>query len=238
MQITLIHQASAGKGGPDKEALLQMLREAGHEVFYQSAKDEKWDEALARPTELVVAAGGDGTVGRVARRLAGSGTPFTALPLGTANNIARSLGLLHLPLAQQPRHWADAQRIHLDIGNAHGPWGEEGFVEGMGLGLFAWMMPMADESEKLARITDPEEALAYALRMLRRRLEEHTPEQVQATLDGEDISGAYLMFEALNLPYIGPNLYLAPGAKPDDGQFDVVMIDKAHRAELLEGIID
>ena len=160
------------------------------------------------------------------------------MPLGTANNIARSLGLLHLPLAQQPHHWADAKHIHLDIGNAHGPWGEEGFVEGMGLGLFAWMMPMADESEKLARITDPEEALAYALRMLRRRLEEHTPEQVQATLDGEDISGAYLMFEALNLPYIGPNLYLAPGAKPDDGQFDVVMIDEAHRAELLEGIID
>ena len=244
MQITLIHNAGAGAGtsgqgsGPDQAALLAMLEAAGHTVFYQSAKDEDWAAALQRPTELVVVAGGDGTVGRVARRMAGTGLPLAALPMGTANNISRSLGLLDIKLEEHIAHWPDAARLKLDVGFAHGPWGEDHFIEGLGLGLFAWMMPKADESEKLAKITDPDEALSYALRMLRRRLEEHPPEFISATLDGVDISGEYLLFEAMNMPYIGPNLFLAPDARPDDGLLDVVMVDETHRAELIEGITD
>jgi len=108
----------------------------------------------------------------------------------------------------------------------------------MGLGLFAWMMPLADESPAMAAITDADEALSYALKMLRRLLEEHEPDRIRATLDGADISGDYLLFEAMNTPYIGPNLFLAPDAKPDDGLLDVVMVDEAHRNELLESIND
>jgi diacylglycerol kinase (ATP) len=50
-------------------------------------------EALleARP-DVVAAAGGDGTVAAAARTLAGQGISLAILPMGTANNIARSLG--------------------------------------------------------------------------------------------------------------------------------------------------
>jgi diacylglycerol kinase family enzyme len=239
MQITLIHNPGAGSGGtrPDRKALERLMQDAGHKVFYQSAKDDDWHEALKQPAELVVVAGGDGTVGRVARRLAGTGTAFTALPMGTANNISRSLGLIDHPIEAHPHHWEKARRMKLDVGLASGPWGEDHFLEAIGLGLFAWMMPMADESEKLATIHDPDEALSYALRMLRRRLEEHGTEYIKATLDGKDISGDYLLFEALNMPYVGPNLFLAPDAKPNDGLLDVVMVDEHHRAALLEALI-
>ena len=46
---------------------------------------------LESHADLVVAAGGDGTVATAARVLAGRKIPLAILPLGTANNIARSL---------------------------------------------------------------------------------------------------------------------------------------------------
>jgi diacylglycerol kinase family enzyme len=43
-----------------------------------------------------------------------------------------------------------------------------------------------------------------------------------------------VLLEALNLRYVGPNLHLAPGSQPGDGQFDVVLVTEAERARLLE----
>jgi len=237
MQITLIHNPGAGDGShPDQQELQGMIKAAGHDVFYQSARNEEWADALQRPADLVVVAGGDGTVARVARRLIGGNLPFTALPMGTANNISKSLGLLGKSTEEHIAGWQDARRIKLDVGAAHGPWGEDNFIEGIGLGLFAWMMPKADASEKMASIDDPDEAISYALKMLQRMLKEHQPEHIKATLDGRDISGNYLLFEAMNMPYVGPNLHLAPNADTGDGLFDVVAVTESHRAELLANL--
>jgi hypothetical protein len=47
---------------------------------------------------------------------------------------------------------------------------------------------------------------------------------VQATLDGNDVSGDYVVLEAMNTQFIGPNLFLAPGAHPGDGLLDLVTV--------------
>ena len=60
-----------------------------------SIKEEDWEKALSEPVDRVVIAGGDGTVSRLAPWLAGRKIPFCILPLGTANNCARSLGQMH-----------------------------------------------------------------------------------------------------------------------------------------------
>ncbi|HKT40280.1 MAG TPA: diacylglycerol kinase family protein [Ktedonobacterales bacterium] len=65
--------------------------------------------------DLAIAAGGDGTVGAVASHLAGSGLPLAILPLGTANDVARSL---HLPMdiAEACAAVAGATPMDIDVG--------------------------------------------------------------------------------------------------------------------------
>jgi diacylglycerol kinase family enzyme len=59
------------------------------------------------------------------------------------------------------------------------------------------------------------------------------PVEVNARLDGEDISGHYLLLEAVNLRYVGPNLHLVHDSQPGDGHFDVVMVTENERARLV-----
>jgi len=93
-----------------------MLRDEGYEVSYRST-DQDWKKALKRPGDLVVAAGDDGTIAKVARRLAHSGKPLTVMPLGTANNIGKTLGIAG-DAREFVRTWRDAAAEPFDLGMA------------------------------------------------------------------------------------------------------------------------
>ena len=209
--------------------LEKLLRDAGHAVRYQSAKEDGWKQALKKDADLVVVAGGDGTVGRVTRRMAGRGIPMALLPSGTANNIARTLGQIERSFEELVRGWDGARRVKLDVGIAKGPWGERNFVEGIGAGLFASLLGQSEIKQPKKAKQPVEDALAR----LKRLAAEIEPIEIAAKLDGEDISGSYLMLEALNLPYVGPNLHLAPDSAPGDGELEVVMVAEAERSRLV-----
>ena len=236
MRVTLIHNPSAGAQRATRDELVRLLESEGHEVRYQSAKDGAWAAALAEPADLVAVAGGDGTVARVAKRMGGAGRPLAPLPCGTANNIARALGMAEVPLEQVVRGWKDARRVKLDLGVASGPWGRRAFVEGIGAGLFACALPHVDESRTIDNIDRPDARVAYALQLLREDLRRCPPVSLRATLDGDDLSGEYVMLEALSLPYVGPNLHLAPDSRPGDGWLSVVLVGPAERARLTEDL--
>jgi len=232
MLVTLIHNPKAGDGKvPDAGALVELIRQAGHDVRYQSSKEEGWATALEAPTDLVTAAGGDGTVGRVARRMIGRGVAMTAISLGTANNICRSLGLTDLSIADQIAGWRTARRTPLDAGVAVGAWGRRYFIEGLGIGLFPSLMAKG-RREGPRRTADAQASVMSAVTSLRDYLRDQRAKRVRATLDGADISGEYLLFEVMNMQFVGPNLYLAPGGRPDDGLFDVVVVRRAQRKAL------
>ena len=59
---------------------------------------EQASEAVAAGVRRVVVAGGDGTLRQVAGAMAGSETPIGVMPIGTANIVARNLGLLRVSL--------------------------------------------------------------------------------------------------------------------------------------------
>ena len=234
MRVTLIHNPGAGKQGRnDAGGLVALLREAGHEVRYQSSKDDSWEQTLQEPADLVAVAGGDGTVSRVARHLAGRGIPVAALPAGTANNISRSLGLVERPFEELIRSWPQARRVKLDVGIAEGPWGTRQFVEGIGAGLFARMLATSGETIKRRKMR-PNEKVANALERLKRRAQRAKPLALKAWIDGDDISGEYLLLEAVNIPYVGSNLFLAPDSKPGDGHLEVVLVTEAERERLVK----
>lgn len=235
MRITLIHNPGAGasRRGSSEAELKKLLRRAGHRVRYQSSKEKGWRKALRKRADLVVVSSGDGTIARVARRMAGRETPIALLPAGTANNIARTLGQLERPYEELIAGWETARQRRLDVGTAMGPWGERHFLEGVGVGVFADLLARSEGKKSSKAIKKRKNAVELGMQRVREEVERCEPMDIVARLDGEDISGRYLMMEAVNLRYVGPNLHLAPDSTPGDGQFDVILVSEAERSRLL-----
>jgi diacylglycerol kinase family enzyme len=128
--------AQFGRANHTKKELMAALTNAGHQAIYESTKERDYKKVLKKPADAVLAAGGDGTVGKVGRELIDSGIPSGVLPLGTANNLARSLGFT----ASHEEIIAGLERGKkraFDIGLARGPWGKRYFFESAGGGLLA-----------------------------------------------------------------------------------------------------
>jgi diacylglycerol kinase (ATP) len=232
VRTTLVHNPGAGSQGKgDARKLEKLLSRAGHEVRYVSSKDGDWKRALKKSADLVVVAGGDGTVGRVIRRMVGCEAPVAVLPSGTANNFARTFGLLDRSFDELVHGWEAARRVKLDLGVAKGPWGERNFIEGVGAGLFANLLARPNKDAKNG---SPDSVVDRALRRLQDMAVHGEAVDVAAALDGKDISGRYILFEAINLRYVGPNMFLAPDGKPGDGRLDVVLVTEDERARLVE----
>ncbi len=230
MKVTLIHNPTAGAvGQPGARELCKLIRQCGHEVSYHSSKSKDWADALRVKSDVVAVAGGDGTVGRVLRRMVGRKSPVAVLPMGTANNFSRSVGIAGIPIEQHIAGWANARQVKVDAAEVSGPWEDTYCVEGVGVGLFAWVMPKASQDRTLSKMEKPKQAVAYAIKLLKQRLRNHPPKRVNATVDGKDVSGDYLLFEVLNTPFIGPNLYLSPHGHAADGLLDVVMVSEKER---------
>jgi diacylglycerol kinase (ATP) len=232
MRVTLMHNPRAG----DRlaaEHLTSMVRAAGYGVAYRSMTEPRGIEhALQDPGDLVVVAGGDGAVKAVAAELAGRGVPMAILPLGTANNVAKAFGILG-PARELIAGWAHAERRTVDLCVARAPWGGTRFIESVGGGVFARLIARAaaEVDENPAVWTGNE--IDRALQLLKQIVERHPAEAWRLALDGRDLSGEYLLVEAMNVGLIGPNVPLAPAADPGDGALDVVTVRAAERDALV-----
>jgi diacylglycerol kinase family enzyme len=233
VRATLVHNPKAGERTL-AAALMASLDEAGFEVTYQSSKSKNLDAALSAPGELVIVAGGDGTVAKVATAIPGRGIPLAILPVGTANNIARSLGLVGGP-SHIIAGLRTASPRRLDVAVGRGPWGERRFVEAAGVGLFARTLALLnDEDEPLASLFKEEPGFESTLRLLQHVIADYAARDWILALDGRDLSGRYVMVEAMNIRLIGPHLHLAADADPGDGLLDVVLVSEDQCGALLE----
>lgn len=228
MRMTLIYNPSAGDDGPDGRWLEALLEAHGHVVLARSVKEEGWEQLLSEPAELVVAAGGDGTIRKVFRELATSDVAVTILPIGSANNIARTLGLAEKPLDRLVAGLTEGARHPYDLGVASAPWGEAVVVESFGGGLFGEVISRAQRSDQGDNKVD------LGLQLLAETIEDSAPREWILDTDGTDRSGSFLAVEAMNIRETGPNVPVAPEADPADGVFDLVRIRPEDREPLLE----
>src|SRR4030095_3315133 len=236
MRITLIHNPKAGDAEHGEKQLMAALVKAGHHTTYQSTKEPGFKKALKQPTDLVLAAGGDGTAAKVAFRLIDSGIPLSVLPLGTANNLARALGFIASPEEIIARLEGGKKQL-FDVGLATGPWGERYFFEGVGGGLLADYVRAAKKEEKQngkAEKLSKEQRMARHGALLRRMLHDYPVRQWTIEIARKGISRRYILWEAMNIRSVGPALYLASQAATRDGQLDFICARETDRSLLLD----
>ena len=226
MRVALLHNESSGSEDHTARDLMEMLERAGHEVLAVVTRLGELTRLLQDDRcDLVVVAGGDGTVGRTACALANWGVPLSIFPLGTANNTALSLGL---PAAAKraAKSWHAGSRIPYDLGLISDGTCRVRFAEAVGWGLFAQVITEA-------KLHGPEPTVMRKLKRDRkhfRKLAETAPAtEYEVSVDGRDLSGRYVLLEVLNVPYIGPRLRLSPSSDPGDGWFEVVLAKEEQR---------
>ena len=221
--------AAGSKGGipvtrTDEAGLRTLMAKArlGDElVIAESPNDVRSEagDAVSRGYDLVVAAGGDGTVALVADELLGTSTALAILPLGSVMNVARSLGLPREP-DQAAEAIASGRVVTVDVGEVRGrPFYEAGSV-GMNAAMFR-------EAERFDR-GDWSSLVRTVWVAFRYR-----PARMAIDLEDRRIRTRALMVTVSVGPYTGAGLTVAPGARLDDGRFDVRIFRRFSKVSLL-----
>jgi diacylglycerol kinase (ATP) len=212
-RATLIHNDRAGDKRHSRAVLVELLQRAGYEVNYFPAKQCDLGEVFGHPAEIIVSAGGDGTVARVVGEARPDGPPIAVLPLGTANNIANSLGIGG-PIEDLVAGWPEARaRPYYPI-SVSGPWGVRRLTEGIGFGAFEQAMAELPKRLRVAR----------ARELIRKIVIEAPPESLEIGIDDETIAGRFAVLEITSIPLVGPRLRLAPEADPSDRDLDICFV--------------
>ena len=178
------------------------------------------DQVLAAGHDLVVVGGGDGTVSFAAGFFAGTGTVLGVLPLGTANDLARTL---EIPAGLDPAcaALADGKVVDIDLGRANG----EPFLNVASVGLSVGVTESL--SPRLKRRLGP---LAYGVaavrayarhKPFRARLE--FPLEDHETLELDDM----LQVAVGNGRHYGGGNAVSPTAGIDDHTLDIYAIPGA-----------
>lgn len=217
-RVLILHSKRA-HGRVRASTLVRAFERAGHDVESRDVHKPHWKRRLSR-ADIVVAAGGDGTVARVAIALAKKGKampPLAVIPTGKANNIARALGAAASP-ARLAAALNQRPNARLAIGLIRGPWGKARFVEGAGIGPLASLLRFEVAS------------LGGALRHMRDAFRNARPHALRVRADRVELKGDYLVLYVLNIPTLGPRLELGRGADPGDEWLDLLLVTPAQQA--------
>ncbi|MDM7957463.1 diacylglycerol kinase family protein [Blastomonas sp.] len=227
MRALLVHNANAGTDPIPRSKIEAALHDAGIETIYCAHGDDDLGEAMQARVDLIVAAGGDGTVADVISGLQDITRPVAILPLGGSNNIAHALGV-DGPWHDLPGRWSLDAWTRLDRCEADGPWGCKPFLEALGAGVLTDSFEDADEEP-----ASPAEKRANGRAAFEAAVARAEPFHCVVAAEDWQWEGECLMVEAMNIGLVGSRLALAHSAVPDDGLLDVVIITPEQRDDLL-----
>jgi YegS/Rv2252/BmrU family lipid kinase len=176
-------------------------------------------EAAQAGYDVVIAAGGDGTVNEAVNGLVGSDTALGVLPVGTGNLWARQMGIPvyaltnPLRLHETAAELADSMVRRIDVGQVNSHY----FLCWAGIGLDA---QVTSELEPRQRYTKHLGMLPYAVAVVL-VARDFQGVRTRVYLDGNIVRGRSLLILASNIQQYGGQLHVASGARIDDGLLDV-----------------
>jgi diacylglycerol kinase (ATP) len=135
-RVLFVRNAAAAHGTKDLDQAIEAARDQGLEVDERIPDDAEhmrfMIRAVARSIDGVIVGGGDGTINLALKPILEAGLPLGVLPLGTANDFARTLGIPADPSEALGVIAAGATRL-IDVGWANG----RPFLNAAGIGLGA-----------------------------------------------------------------------------------------------------
>lgn len=201
--------------------------------------------AVVEGYNLVIVGGGDGTVSEVAKGLLHTSIPLGIVPIGTYNNIARSLNL-PTDFMEACQVLVQGQIKSIDVGMANN---EHYFFEAAGVGLDAALFPLGEEIKggrwgrmlqaaqltlnyKPKRLTiqfdRPLTQAMPASKLRRRRFLWR-----RAASKKYQVHRSALLVVIANGPYYGTGFTVAPDAIMDDGLLTISVFRNFSKWELL-----
>jgi diacylglycerol kinase (ATP) len=171
--------------------------------------------------ERLLVAGGDGTMHHAAQGLAGSACAMGVIGLGTGNDLAKTLGLPRdLDAAVRQALSGPVRRI--DLVRV----GETVCIGYAGLGFDSDVTRAANE---LRNVPKP---LVYPWAVIK-TLTRFEPPLMKIAYDGGSFLGRAMFANACNLPQFGGGMRIAPEARIDDGQLDLIIVKAIPKLSLL-----
>lgn len=181
-------------------------------------------EALSAGADVLIAAGGDGTVRAVASVAIEEGVPLGVIPLGTGNLFARNVGVPINDSGAALRAVIEGRSERVDVGRMtvvreSGDEREYLFLVLAGVGIDAEMVAGADE-----RLKRRFGWLAYFYALIRHSAS--TRIRASVTVSGlEPVTGKMRTVLIANCGRLPGGLVLVPDASVNDGALDVATLD-------------
>lgn len=213
------------------EQVAGYLIEAGLKVEVALAKPKKEAIPIARKAikdgfDVVVAMGGDGTIGAVIRGIAGSKVTLGIIAAGTENDIARSLGIPE-DVKQACAIITSGHTRRLDLGKVSTKKNKKFYFFMLtAIGLTATIFPIIKEVPE-GKLSGVRKAVATLFKFESKPI-------VNLTLDDESkIEVETMLVTIANTPLIGAKNLVAPDASMEDGLLDIAVYPGFSKAELL-----
>lgn len=214
----------ARRGGQSLRAAIERLNDAGIETIERDVSRSLSDDirAEAKDVDMVILGGGDGTLNGAAAALQETQLPFGVLPLGTANDFARTIGVPR-DLARAAQIIIDGHRRPVDLGEVNGHY----FFNVASIGFSAALARQLTAEAKRRWGT-----LGYALAAFN-LLRQSRPFTVEIDHDGTIERVKTVQISVGNGRFYGGGMTVEKDAAPDDGRLDVYSLEIDHWWELL-----
>lgn len=179
---------------------------------FQGHATDLASEAVVSGFDMVVAAGGDGTVNEVAQGLLGKSIPMGIIPMGSGNGLAREMGL-PMNILKCAQLLITGTKMQIDICRIN----NKKFLSTSGIGFDAQV------ADKMAK-ANSRGFMRYVQLTLKESIA-FKPINIKMKVDDFWVEKNVFLVSFANSRQFGNNAFIAPKANISDGLIDVVVVN-------------